>query len=71
MMLLTVLSLLPGCQKQRPDPFRMMIGEEKVREYLRFLKRDHRRVTSHLELSTRADLGEALKPFTRVLDELD
>jgi hypothetical protein len=71
MMLLTVLSLLPDRQKQKPDPFRIILGEEKVREYLRFLKRDHRRATSHLELLSRADLGEALKLFRRVLDELD
>jgi hypothetical protein len=38
---------------------------------LRFLKRDHRRATSHLELSSRADLDKALKLFRRVLDELD
>jgi hypothetical protein len=72
-MLLTVLSLLPGHQKQNPDPFRIIIGEEapeKVREYLRFLKRYHRRTTSHPELS-RADLEEALKLFKRVLNELD
>jgi hypothetical protein len=71
MMLLTVLSLLPGRQKQKPDPFWIKIGEEKVRVYLQFLKRDHRRATSHLELLSRADLGEALKLFSRVLDELD
>lgn len=67
MMLLTVLSLLPGFQRQKSDPFRTIIGEEKVRRYLRLLKRDHRR----LELLTHAELGEALKPLTRVLDELD
>ena len=39
--------------------------------YLKFLKRDHRRATSHLDLLTRADLGEAPKLFSRVLDELD
>ena len=72
MMLLTVLSLLPGRQKLKPDLFRIIIGEEKVREYLRlFLKRDYRRATSQLELLSRADLGEALKLFRRVLDELD
>jgi len=63
MMLLTVLSLLLGRQKQKPlkpDPFRIKIGEEKVREYLRFLKPDHRRATSNLELLSRADSGEAL-----------
>jgi hypothetical protein len=70
MMLLTVFSLLPGRQKQKPDPFRIIKGEEKVRGCLRFLKRDHRRTTSHLELSSRADLDKALKPFRRVLDEL-
>ncbi|KAI0282496.1 hypothetical protein BGY98DRAFT_87058 [Russula aff. rugulosa BPL654] len=31
----------------------------------------NRRATSHLELLSRADLGEALKVFSRVLDELD
>ena len=71
MIMPTVLSLLPGHQKQKPDPFRIIIGEEKVREYLQFVKRDNRRATSHLELLSRADLGEALKHFTRVLDELD
>jgi hypothetical protein len=58
-------------QKQKPNLFRIIIGEEKVRGYLRFLKRDHRRATLHLESSSRADLGEALKLFRRVLDELD
>jgi hypothetical protein len=71
MMLLTVLSLLPGRQKQKPDPFRIKIGEEKVREYLRFLKRDHRRATSALELLSRTDLEEGLNLFKRILDELD
>ncbi len=71
MKLLTVLSLLPGGQKQKLDPFRIIIGEEKVREYLRFLKHDHRRAASNMELLSRADLGEALKLFKRVLDELD
>jgi hypothetical protein len=51
-----------------------MIGEEQVGEsqnMWQFLKRDHRRATSHLESSSRAigaDFGEALK---RALDELD
>ena len=68
---LTVLSLLAGHQKKKPDPCRITIGEEKVREYLRFLKRDYRRATPQLELMDRADLGEALKLFGRVIDELD
>ena len=73
MMLLTVVSLLPGRQKQKPGlfPSQIKIGEVKVRVYLKFLKRDHRRATSHLDLLTRADLGEAPKLFSRVLDELD
>ena len=67
-----VLSPLPDPQMQSPDPFRIIIGKEKVREYPQFFKHDHRRATSHLELlSRRADLGEALKLFSRVLDELD
>ena len=70
MVSLTVLSLLAGRQKKKPDPCRIIIGEEKVREYLRFLKRDYRRATPQLELMDRADLGEALKLFGRV-DELD
>jgi len=64
-------SLLPGRQKKKSGPFRIIIGEEKVREYLRFPKRDHRRAISHPDLLGRADLREALKLFRRVLDELD
>jgi len=51
-----------------------MIGKEHVREYVQFIKRDHRRATSQLELLSRAvgaDLEEVLKLFSRALDELD
>jgi hypothetical protein len=63
MAMLMVLSLQAG-------PFQIKIGEGKVRESLRILKRDHRRVTSTMELLSRTDL-ETLKLFKRILDELD
>lgn len=68
--LLTVLSLFQGHPKQKPNPFRIMIGEEKVREYLQLLKRDHtgRRAAS---LLSGADLEEASRLFSRIPDELD
>ena len=49
----------------------MRIGEGEVREYLRILKRNHRRAISALELLDRTDLEDALKLFKRLLDELD
>lgn len=52
-------------------PFQMRIGEGEVREYLRILKRNHRRAISALELLDRTDLEDALKLFKRLLDELD
>jgi hypothetical protein len=64
MAMLMVLSLQAG-------PFQIKIGEGKVRESLRILKRDHRRATSALELLSRTDLEETLKLFKRILDELD
>jgi hypothetical protein len=52
-------------------PFQIKIGEGKIREFLRILKRDHRRATSALELLSRNDLEKGLKLFKRILDELD
>jgi hypothetical protein len=64
MAILMVLSLQAG-------PFQIKIGEEKIRQSLRILKRDDRRATSALELLSRTDLEEGLKLFKRILDELD
>ena len=64
MAMLMVLSLQAG-------PFQIKIGEGKIRESLRILKRDHRRATSGLELLSRTDLEKAINLFTRMLDELD
>jgi len=64
MAMLMVLSLQAG-------PIQIKIGEGKVRESLRILNRDHRRVTSALELLSRTDLEKGLKLFKRILDELD
>jgi hypothetical protein len=49
----------------------MAFGEVRVKESLRLLTRDHRRASSQLDLLSRADLGEALSLFSRMLDKLD
>ena len=56
----------------KPDPIRTIIGEEKVKGRLRLLTRDHtRRTSSHVDLLSRADLGEAISFFSRMVDNLD
>lgn len=47
------------------------IGEGEVEERLRLLIRKHRRTTPHVGLLSRAEFGEALSLFSRVLDRLD
>ena len=47
------------------------IGEAKAEEFLRILIHNHRRTSPHLDLLSRADLGEALGLFIRMLDKLD
>ena len=49
------------------------IGESQTEEFMRILTHNHRRTSLHLpvELLSRADLGEALGLFSRMLDRLD
>jgi hypothetical protein len=71
---LIVLSLPSGIQQ--PDQFRIIItrkGEEKVIKRLRLLTEltpNYRHISSR-DLLIRAHLGEALRLFGRMLDELD
>lgn len=69
---LIVLSLPSGIQK--PDQFRIIITrkrEGKVKRHLRLLTHNHRHTPLPLDLLNRADFGEALSLFSRMLDELD
>jgi hypothetical protein len=69
---LIVLSLPSGIQK--PDQFRIIITgkcEGKVKRHLRLLTHNHRHTPLPLDLLSRADFGEALSLFSRMLDELD
>ena len=64
----------PPLEIQKLDPFRVKgigIGKGKVKERLRLLICNCRRTFPHLDLLSRADVGEALSLFSRMLDELD